>query len=108
MPPKVVTLDSIVKFEALVGRSSAEPVFVLKHSRTCGISADIYHHLGSLDGEINLIVVQDHRAVSNAVAERLGVRHASPQAFVLKGGEILYHATHYGIDPQAVQAALGR
>ena len=63
--------------------------------------------MGSIDGEMNVIVVQDHRAVSNAVAERLGVRHASPQAFVLKGGEILYHATHYGIDPRAIQAALG-
>ncbi len=105
--PKVVTLDSIEKFEALVGRSSDKPVFVLKHSRTCGISADIYEQMGSIDGEMNVIVVQDHRAVSNAVAERLGVRHASPQAFVLKGGEILYHATHYGIDPRAIQAALG-
>lgn len=104
--PKVVTLDSIEKFEALVGRSADEPVFVLKHSRTCGISADIYEQMGSIDGEMNVIVVQDHRAVSNAVAERLGVRHASPQAFVIKGGEILYHATHYGIDPRAIQTAL--
>ncbi|MBK7804098.1 MAG: DUF2847 family protein [Chloracidobacterium sp.] len=44
--------------------------------------------------------------MSNAVADRLAVRHASPQAFVIKNGEVTYHATHYGIDPRAIQIAL--
>ncbi|HRA41974.1 MAG TPA: bacillithiol system redox-active protein YtxJ [Pyrinomonadaceae bacterium] len=106
MTPHIVDLDSIEKLNALVERSFEKPVFILKHSRTCGISADIFEQLGSLEGEINLIVVQDHRTVSNAVADRLAVRHASPQAFVIKNGEVTYHATHYGIDPRAIQIAL--
>jgi bacillithiol system protein YtxJ len=48
---------------------------------------------------VNLIVVQDHRAISNEVERRTGRRHQSPQAFVIKNGEPVYHASHYAIDP---------
>ncbi len=82
--PKVVTLDSIEKFEALVGRSSDEPVFLLKHSRTCGISADIYEQMGSIDGEMNVIVVQDHRA-----GRRAGVRGPNLLNRVVQGAVLV-------------------
>ena len=106
MPPTFNSLDSIEKLDALIAASADKPVFLFKHSDTCGISAHILEQLDPVDGEINIIIVQDDRDVSNAVAERLGMRHASPQAFVLKNGKPVYHATHYGIDPDKINEHL--
>ncbi|MBK8304911.1 MAG: bacillithiol system redox-active protein YtxJ [Chloracidobacterium sp.] len=102
MPLTFINLDTIDKLDALIAGSSDRRVFIFKHSDTCGISAHILEQLNDIDGDINILVVQYDRDVSNAVAERLGVRHASPQAFVLKDGKPIYHATHYGIDPDEI------
>jgi len=102
MPPTYINLDTIEKLDALIAASADRPVFLFKHSDTCGISAHILEQLNDIDGEINILVVQHDRDVSNAVVQRLGVRHASPQAFVLKDGKPIYHATHYGIDPDEI------
>ena len=102
MPPTYINLDTIEKLDALIAASSESPAFIFKHSDTCGISAHILEQLNAIDGNINILIVQHDRAVSNAVVERLGIRHASPQAFVLKDGKPIYHATHYGIDPDEI------
>lgn len=99
MPPKLISIDSIEKLDALIAESHARPVFLFKHSDTCGISADILEQLAAINGDVHIIIVQNDRAVSNSTAEKLGIRHASPQAFVLRNGIPVYHATHYGIDP---------
>lgn len=99
MPLTHINLDTIEKLDALIAASSDQPVFLFKHSDTCGISAHVLEQLNEIEGDINILVVQYDREVSNAVVERLGIRHASPQAFVLKDGKPIYHATHYGIDP---------
>ena len=59
-----------------------------------------------VEGDINLIVIQEHRDLSSEVALRTGYTHQSPQAFVLAGGKPVYHATHYGISPKALAEAL--
>lgn len=106
MPPIFNRIDTIDKLDALITASAESPVFLFKHSDTCGISAHILEQLGEVKGEVNMIVVQDDREISNAVAERFGIRHASPQAFVLKDGKVIYHATHYGIDPDKINENL--
>ncbi|HRI04645.1 MAG TPA: bacillithiol system redox-active protein YtxJ [Pyrinomonadaceae bacterium] len=102
MPLTQISLDTIEKLDALIADSHDRPVFLFKHSDTCGISAHILEQLNDIDGDVNILVVQYDREVSNAVVERLGIRHASPQAFVLKDGKPIYHATHYGIDPDEI------
>jgi thioredoxin 1 len=106
MPARFTPVDSLDKLDALIAESHSRAVVLLKHSNSCGISAHIKYQLSALDAEIHVIVVQESRPVSNAVVERLGIRHASPQAFVLRGGEVVYHATHYGIDPDTIQKHL--
>ncbi len=102
MPLKQISLDTIDKLDTLIAASNDRPVFIFKHSDTCGISAHILEQLNDIDGDVNILVVQYAREVSNAVVERLGIRHASPQAFVLKDCKPIYHATHYGIDPDEI------
>ena len=103
MQARFFDVNTIDKLNALIAESDVHPVFLFKHSNTCGISAHIKFQLSSLDTDIHVIVVQESRPVSHAAAEGLGVRHASPQAFVLSQGRVIYHATHYGIDPDVIR-----
>lgn len=86
--------------------SADRPIAIFKHSNSCGISADVLEKIESIDGEIHLIVVQEARPASDFVAQQTGVRHHSPQAFVIKNGKPVYYASHYGIDPRELQKHL--
>ena len=102
----ITKVDSIEKLDALFERSHREPVVLFKHSNACGISAHVLEMVSEFDGEINVIVVQQNRDLSNQVAVRTGHTHQSPQAFVLVNGKPIYHATHYAIDPDAITKTL--
>lgn len=106
MPANFVNVNSIEALDALFEKSHLNPVVLFKHSNTCGISADIIEQVGDVEADVNVIVVQEHRPISNAVAERTGYRHQSPQAFVIKDGKTVYHATHYGITANGIEAGL--
>ncbi len=104
--PNLIPLDSAEKLDALFERSNQRPVALIKHSNTCGISADILYQLGRIDGDIHVLTIQQNRPLSAFVAERIGHRHQSPQVFVLKDGKAIYHATHYAIDPDKIALLL--
>ena len=106
MPARFVKLDSVDKLDALFAESFSRPVALFKHSNSCGISADVLEQAGTIDGELNVLVIQEDRPLSNEVAERTGHRHQSPQAFVIRDGKAIYHATHYGIDPIIIEQLL--
>ncbi|MGH9818654.1 MAG: monothiol bacilliredoxin BrxC family protein, partial [Pyrinomonadaceae bacterium] len=80
MPANFIQIDSLERLDLLFERSHIQPVLLFKHSNSCGISADMLDQLSSVDGVIHIVTVQQDREISNAVAERLGIRHASPQA----------------------------
>jgi bacillithiol system protein YtxJ len=44
--------------------------------------------------------------LSDTVAERLGVRHESPQALLIKDGRAVWHASHWSITSEALVSAL--
>ena len=99
MTANFIDLDSHEKLDALFNASFSKPVLIFKHSSSCGISAGVIRQVGSIDSDINLVVVQKSRAISNAIADRTGIRHESPQAIVLVNGEPTYHASHWDIEP---------
>ena len=59
-----------------------------------------------LEDELHVVVIQENRDLSNEITARTGYTHQSPQAFVLKDGKPVYHATHYGIDPARIRQVL--
>jgi bacillithiol system protein YtxJ len=99
----VVSIDGL---DRLFEQSFDQPVVVLKHSTTCGISSGVYREVGLVPVDVNVIVMQTHRDVSNAIASRTGIRHESPQAFVLRDGKAVYHASHYDIEAEHIEASL--
>ena len=106
MSAKFTRITSGAQLDALFAESFVKPVALVKHSNSCGISADVLHKLGEVDGDIAVIVIQENRDLSNSMADRIRHRHQSPQAFVIKDGKAIYHATHYGISPETIQAKL--
>ena len=73
--------------------------WLLKHSRTCPVSAAAYAEVEAYErtharDAIALVVVQDHRAASDFVSSAFGVRHESPQLFLVKDGKAIWNASH--------------
>ncbi len=106
-------LDSPEELDSLFAASSEGPVWLFKHSLTCSVSAAAWRRFRSfVDGRppgeaaYALIEVQPGRTVSNAAAERTGVRHESPQVLLLRGGAAIWHASHWQITEPALAEAL--
>lgn len=106
MKANFTQLDSSEKLEEIFQKSHEAPVLVFKHSTTCPISAAAYRQIEGVDGDVNIIVVQTARGVSNELANRTGIRHESPQAIVLKDGKPVYHASHYSVTAEEINGKL--
>src|SRR5438105_3182930 len=107
----VVDLRQDQDLEQLLERSKTDPVLIFKHSTQCSISAQAYEEFTSFtEGAPNLfcgvVLVVENRKLSNAIAERFGVRHESPQALLIKDGRSVWHASHWSITPDSLNDAL--
>lgn len=99
-------VNTIEEIDSLIEKSNEQAVIFFKHSTTCPISHGVHREVSNADAEINLIIVQTARAVSNHIAEKTGVRHESPQAIVVKNGEVVYHASHYDVTADDLENSL--
>ncbi|MEP7148581.1 MAG: bacillithiol system redox-active protein YtxJ [Acidobacteriota bacterium] len=106
MPANFVNIESIEILDRLFEESFTRPVLLLKHSTTCGISSGVYREVGLVAANVNIVILQTHREISNAIATRTGVRHESPQAIVLREGKPVYHASHYDIEARHINTSL--
>ncbi|MEM1041997.1 MAG: bacillithiol system redox-active protein YtxJ [Bacteroidota bacterium] len=106
---KVKELHVPADFDALLDASHEQPVALLKHSISCPISAGGQKEFVKLEGDddppLYGLVVQYVRELSNEIAERLDVQHETPQALLISGGEVVYHASHYDISADALRDA---
>jgi bacillithiol system protein YtxJ len=89
------------------------PVLLFKHSRTCGISCEaldeLHAHLEQPEvatAAYKMITVQSHRGVSDGVTSRLGIRHETPQAILLRDGRPVWNASHFRITAVELARAL--
>lgn len=105
-------LHDVDELEAAIAESRLRPVLLFKHSRTCGISCEALDELHTYLSEpppqasYKLITVQSHRSVSDAAAARLGVRHETPQAILLRDGRPVWSASHFRITAHELKRAL--
>ena len=98
-----IEVKSNGELEQLFEDSKNKSVVLFKHSLTCPISAGVYQEVAQFDGDVNLVVVQHSREVSNEIAEKTGITHHSPQAIVLQDGKAIYHASHYDITTEDIE-----
>jgi bacillithiol system protein YtxJ len=106
-------LSDLDMLDAAIDESRTRPVLLFKHSRTCGISAEALDELrshlerGLVAAAYKVITVQSHRRISDEVADRLGVRHETPQAILLRDGRPVWKASHFRITADELNRALG-
>jgi bacillithiol system protein YtxJ len=101
-----VNLDSIEKLDELIEKSSQKPVVLFKHSITCPISTDASNQMSIVNGDVNIVIVQTSRDISNEIAERTNIQHQSPQVIILKDGKAIFHASHYSITTESIEQHL--
>ena len=99
--------------DRLLEGSASRPVLLFKHSYSCGTSAEaldeLIAHLDEKrrhDTDYAVVTVQTHREISNAVSARLGVRHETPQALLIRDRRVVWSASHFRVTADAVAKAL--
>ena len=108
----LTSLYDLDMLEHAIAESCERPVLLFKHSRTCGISHEALDELrvhlerSGAQATYKLITVQSHRHVSDEAAERLGVRHETPQAILLRDGRPVWKASHFRITADELERAL--
>ncbi len=108
-----ITLTDTAQLDAVDLASQQAPVLLFKHSTRCSISSAALARLErawtTADDQARSIYYIDlirHRDVSNAIAQRYGVEHASPQVLVIRNGLCVYSESHFGIAYAEVIAQL--
>jgi bacillithiol system protein YtxJ len=110
----LTTLTTIDDLHAALARAATTtPLFLFKHSETCGMSWQAHEEVMAVlddpawEADIHLVSVQASRVVSNEIARRLQVRHASPQLLLVADGVVRWQATHLAITAAAIRKAAG-
>ena len=116
MHPDLTPIEHVDQLHRLIVESGSRPILLFKHSHSCGISMEaldeLVTHLNDRSktpepaAQYAMVTVQTHRAVSNAVAQRLGVRHETPQALLIRDGRVVWSASHFRVTAAAVHDAL--
>lgn len=112
MHPNLRSLERLDELDRLLVESQAQPVLLFKHSYTCGVSAEaldeLIAHLNdrNVDVRYAMVTVQTHREVSNAVSVKLGVRHETPQALLVRGGRVVWSASHFRVNAEELKKAV--
>ncbi len=98
-----IPLNEPDHLDQILERSELRPQIIYKHSTTCGISSMVLNmFIRAYDFEedkadLYFLDIHQYRNISNALAERTGVRHESPQLIIIRNGEVLVHTSHGAI-----------
>jgi bacillithiol system protein YtxJ len=112
MHPDLTHLQHLEDLDAMLEESSDRPLLLFKHSLSCGTSYEaldeLIDHLNEdrLPARYAMITVQTHRELSTAVAKRLGIRHETPQALLIREGRVVWSASHFRVTGGALESAI--
>jgi bacillithiol system protein YtxJ len=95
--------------DAILGQHPVHVIF--KHSPLCVVSALARDEVERFSREapslpITVVDVIRQRALSDGIAARTRVRHASPQVLLVQEGQIRWHTSHGGITAEALSRAV--
>ncbi|MGB3467987.1 MAG: bacillithiol system redox-active protein YtxJ [Cyclobacteriaceae bacterium] len=106
-------LENIDQLEEIKELSSDQKVVIFKHSTRCPVSSMALSRLErSWDNKeqqntaIYFLDLIRYRAISNAIADKFGVEHQSPQVIMLENGEAVYSESHMGISYEGLKEQL--
>lgn len=111
---QLVHLASPESVDRWIEAGSERSQWLFKHSLTCSVSTEARKEFERFMGQDGAgtpsetfawIKIQEARAASRHAAERLGVRHESPQVLLIRDGEVVWHASHWEITAAALAEA---
>lgn len=100
------------QLDEIVTLSESNPVFIFKHSTTCGISAQAKENLEIASKNTDkkflfyYLDLLNFRAISNEIASRFGVHHQSPQLILLRNGKVIFTTSHHKIRKTSMDESL--
>jgi bacillithiol system protein YtxJ len=101
------TLEDLQQYVAKPGKK-----LLFKHSTTCPISAkaneEFQAYLKDTDTAAAVVLVIEDRPVSNQIAEEFGIKHESPQLFLLEDNEVRWNTSHWKITRDAIKEAVNQ
>jgi len=88
--------------EEILELSRAKPVFLIKHSTVCPVSASAWREFSDFaEGEERAffykVLVRENRETSLYIAEQTGIGHQSPQIILFVKGQAIWNESHWGI-----------
>lgn len=103
-------MNTVQQLTTALEASSDKPLLIFKHSTRCPISSGAYQEMESYlqaapneNIEYGIIYVVEDRPVSDEAANRLHVKHESPQAILIKDGEAVWYTSHSNITAHTLQ-----
>lgn len=104
-------LTDLGQLNEIIDESAVQPILIFKHSTRCSISR---FSLKQFESEFDLedkvipyyLDLLNHRDISNAIQERFGVVHQSPQLILIHDGKATYNASHDAISVADVKRNL--
>ncbi len=104
-------LTSEEEMDHAIAQSHEKPVVFFKHSTRCSISSMALNGFESgwdhhENAALYFLDLLQYPSVSGQMAEKLNVRHESPQVIVLKNGKVVHHSSHNGIQAGTVKKAV--
>lgn len=107
-------LESPSQVAAIVKASEELPQLIYKHSNRCATcffakqQVEKVIQAGGERVEMHYVDVIASRPVSKAIAEKLDVRHESPQLLMLYKREVVWHASHGQITTETIVQQLNK
>ncbi|SDC48866.1 bacillithiol system redox-active protein YtxJ [Niabella drilacis] len=106
-----IPLEQETQLDAIDLSSGSRPQLIFKHSTRCSISSVVKSRLnkGRLPDMVDFYYLDliAYRDLSNAIAERYGIRHESPQVLLIKDRKCVYHESHSSVYMEDILDAAG-
>jgi len=104
-------MEYIKDSEELERALSAEKAVLYKHSTICGVSLSVKNEVEQFvadhpDIPVYVIDVVAQRPLSREVADRLNIRHESPQAIVIQNARAVWNTSHFDITVDSLATAV--
>tara|TARA_R100000935_G_scaffold42231_1_gene63906 strand:- start:76 stop:471 length:396 start_codon:yes stop_codon:yes gene_type:complete len=107
-----IQLETIEMLEQLEAESFNQPVAILKHSTSCGISRMVLRQFESEynleQGSVKLYFLDllRFRDISNRIAAKFNIPHESPQLIIIKDGKAVQDTSHSNINVDFLREAI--
>jgi len=103
-----IFLTSESQLDEIKKKSFDKTQIIFKHSTRCSISSVSMnkfvknYSIAEENVDLYYLDLLNYRSVSDEVGYRFQVMHQSPQVLVIKNGESVYNASHYGIQADKI------